>query len=420
MPRVFLETYGCQMNVADSELVTGVLGDAGWTAVATPGEADVILVNTCAVREHAAERVLRRLSDLRCHKRRRKDVLVGVIGCLARHAAERIVDAAPWIDLLAGPDVYRRLPELVAAAGPADTLIDVRPDRREVYDGLSRTPAPGVSGLLSVQRGCDRFCTFCVVPYVRGRERAVAPEEVERQVAGLAASGVSEVTLLGQTVNSYRHGDVTFAGLLRRVAAVEGISRVRFTSPHPVGFDGELVRTLGEVPEVMPHVHLPVQSGSDAVLERMGRGHTAADYLRLVDDLRAAVPGIGLTTDVIVGFPGETDADYEATLDLLRRVRFASAFMFRYSEREGTVAARRLPDDVPDVVKGVRLDELIVDQEAISREVCAALVGRTVEVLLASASKRSPDDLAGRARDFKTVVVRGAEATSHSLIGRPA
>jgi len=432
MRRVYVETYGCQMNVADGALMLGVLTEAGMEVAQAPEDADVILVNTCAVREHAEERVLGRLTQLLRYKHRNPDLVFGVTGCMARHVEDRILERAPWVDLLAGPDAYRRLPELLARVGAGDPVVDLRLDRRETYDGLPRRPDAGVSAFVSVQRGCDKFCTFCVVPYVRGRERAVDPAEVERQVQELADDGFVEVTLLGQTVNSYRHGETGFAELLRRVAAVDGIRRVRFTSPHPVDFDAELIRALAEVPECMPYVHLPVQSGADAVLERMGRGHRAADYERLVADLRQAVPEMALSTDVMVGFSGETDAEFQATLDLLDRVRFASAFMFRYSERGGTRAARKLPDDVADATKADRLHRLIAMQERIGREVYAEQVGREVEVLFAGPAKVDPADLAGRSRDFKTVIVRGAasrhgpgdiavarvvEASSHSLVG---
>ena len=432
MRRVYVESYGCQMNVADSALVRGVLGEAGLATVDCPGDADVILVNTCAVREHAEERVLGRLTQLLRYKHRDPDVVLGVLGCMARRAEQRILDRAPWVDLIAGPDAYRRLPELLGRARLRDPVIDVRLDHRETYDGVPRRRDRAVRGFVTVQRGCDRFCTFCVVPFVRGRERAVPPDEVLRQVGDLVADGGVEVTLLGQTVSSYRHGETRFSDLLRAVAAVDGVRRIRFTSPHPADFDPVLVATLGEVPEVMPHLHLPVQSGANTVLERMGRGHTAADYERLVADLRATVPGIALTTDLIVGFPGETDAEFEATLGLLARVRFATAFMFRYSEREGTRAARRLPDDVPDAVKAARLETLIAVQERIGGEVFAEQVGRRTEVLLDATSRRDPADLSGRTPDFKTAAVRGAtarhspgdlvsvriiEASSHSLVG---
>ncbi len=434
--RVYVETYGCQMNVADADLMRGVMGDAGHGSVDTPDDADVILVNTCAVRDHAEERVFGRLTQLLSYKRDRPDVLLGVMGCMAEHLKERILDRAPFVDLVVGPDAYRRLPELVREAGFGDPRIDVRLDRGEVYDGLTRAPEPGgVHGFVTVQRGCDKFCAFCVVPFTRGRERGVSPREVLRQVRGMAEVGYKEVTLLGQTVNSYRYEDATFADLLRTVAAVDGIDRVRFTSPYPVDFTDALIEALADVPEVMPFVHLPVQSGADSVLQRMGRGHTVDEYRRIVERLRRRVSGLALSTDVIVGFCGETDAEFEATVSLLEEVRYDSAFLFKYSERDLAKAAKALPDDVPEAVKGERLRRVISLQEAIGAQMYQAQVGRRVEVLVTGPSKHSPDDLAGRARDFKTTVLRAAasryapgdlawatvtEATAHTLIAQPA
>ena len=434
--RVYVETYGCQMNVADSDLMRGVMNEAGYDAADTPEEADVILVNTCAVREHAEERVFGRLTQLLSFKNANPDVLLGVTGCMAEHLKERILDRAPFMDLVVGPDAYRRLPQLVAEAGYGDPRVDVRLDKEEVYDGLTRAPqAGGVTGFVTVQRGCDKFCTFCVVPFTRGRERGVAPREVLRQVHAMADAGYREVTLLGQTVNSYRYEDVTFADLLRVVAEVPGIERVRFTSPYPVDFDDALITVIAEVPEVMPFVHLPVQSGADSVLDRMQRGHSVNDYRRLVERLRERVPGLALSTDIIVGFSGETDAEFAATVGLMQEVGYDSAFLFKYSERDLAKAARALPDDVPEAVKGQRLRAVIELQEESSRAMYGRRVGDDVEVLVTGPSKKDPADLSGRARDFKTTVLRDAarrfapgdlvaarvtSATAHTLIAQPA
>jgi len=428
--RVYIETYGCQMNEADSEVMAGILAEAGHCVVAAPEDADVILLNTCAVRDSAERRVIGRLAELNRMKRARPGVVLGVCGCMPKHLGRRLSEAAPYVDLLVGPDSYRRLPELVtaASAGPA---LDLGLDRGETYEGVRRLRGTGPGAWVTVMRGCDKFCTFCIVPYVRGRERSVPAREVVSQVEDLARRGFAEVTLLGQTVNSYRSGEVDFADLLRMVAAVPGIRRVRFTSPHPADFDPKLVETIAEVPEVCPHVHLPVQSGSDRVLERMRREYTSAEYLSLVDRLRSAVPGIAVTTDVLVGFPGETEEDHRATCDMMERVRFDSAFMFRYSPREGTYAHRKFADDVPDEEKKRRLAEVIAIQERISREVNEGIVGRRVEVLVEGRSKRRSDQLFGRTDTFKTAVfpdvgagagslvrVEVTAATSHTLIGR--
>src|SRR3982751_1275691 len=298
-PRVFVETYGCQMNVADSDLIGSVLADAGYAQASRADEADVILVNTCAVREKAEERVGARAAELGALKRKRPGTVLAIVGCMAEHLKEGLADRAPAVDVIAGPDSYRRMPELLAAARAehAHPLVDVKLDKAETYEGLSgATGGDGVSGFVTIQRGCDKFCTFCVVPFTRGRERGAAPREVLRQVRQLAAAGYREVMLLGQTVNSYRWDDVTFAQLLRAVAGIDGIERIRFTSPYPVDFTDDVIAALAEEPKLCKYVHLPLQSGSDAVLERMRRGYTVADFRSIVARLRAAMPDIVLST----------------------------------------------------------------------------------------------------------------------------
>ena len=435
--RVFIETYGCQMNLADSELMGGILGTQGYTAAPNHDEADVILINTCAVRERAEERVFGRLSHLLQYKHARPEVILGVTGCMAERLRETITDRAPYVDLVVGPDAYRRLPELIAESQQidADPVVDVKLDRDETYEGLSPKRRPGISGWVTVQRGCDKFCTFCIVPFVRGRERGVAPDEILRQCRGLAERGYKEVTLLGQTVNSYRHDDTDFADLLEMLVEVDGLERIRFTSPYPTDFTPKLIETMARQKKICNYLHLPLQSGSDDQLERMKRLYTSGEFLALVDDIRAAIPSIAMSTDVIVGFPGETDDDYRQTVELLEKVRFDFAYLFKYSERDGTFAARNLPDDVPEEVKGERLRDLIERQEAISASVCAARVGDVVEVMVEGESRRDADDLCGRTDDFKTVVfpkppgglepgsfadVAITDATSHTLLGELA
>jgi tRNA-2-methylthio-N6-dimethylallyladenosine synthase len=408
-PRLYLETYGCQMNVADSDLLTGLLTGAGYRRTATPADADLIVINTCAVREKAEERVFARATELGAHKRRGRDVVLAVVGCMAEHLKGRISERAPEVDIIAGPDSYRRIAALAQEARGmrgAPALVDVKLDRSETYEGLAGAEGgDGVSAFITIQRGCDKFCTFCVVPYTRGRERGVAPREVLRQARLLAESGHREVVLLGQTVNSYRHEEVGFAELLRAVARVDGIERIRFTSPYPVDFTAEVIEVMASEPKVCKYVHLPVQSGSDQVLARMRRGYTVAEFHRLVEALRGAMPQIALSSDILSGFCGETEADHEATLALMRTLRFDSAFMFSYSERELTYAARRLPDDVSPAVKKRRLAEIIALQERISTEVHAAQVGKRERVLIHGRSKRSEDQLVARTDGFKAVVV---------------
>jgi tRNA-2-methylthio-N6-dimethylallyladenosine synthase len=418
---VYVETYGCQMNVADSDLIGSVLADAGYATAARADDADVIVVNTCAVREKAEERVIARASELGALKRKKPGTVLAIVGCMAEHLKEGLADRAPAVDVIAGPDSYRRMPDLLAAArtemerrgftpGRGDDhhhpLVDVKLDKAETYEGLSGAAGgDGVSGFVTIQRGCDKFCTFCVVPFTRGRERGTPPREVLRQVRELADAGYREVMLLGQTVNSYRWEDVGFAELLRAVARIDGIERVRFTSPYPVDFTDDVIAAIAEEPKICKYVHLPVQSGSDAVLERMRRGYTVADYRAIVGALRRAMPEIALSTDILCGFSGETEDDHAATLALMRELRFDSAFMFAYSERDLTFAAKKLADDVSDDIKKRRLAEIVALQETISAEVFAAHVGRHERVLVHGPSKRDPAQLMGRTDGFKTVIL---------------
>jgi tRNA-2-methylthio-N6-dimethylallyladenosine synthase len=432
VPSVYIETYGCQMNVADTELILGHLAQHGWARAAAPDTADVILLNTCAIREHAEARVLGRLGDLARHTARRPGVRIGVTGCMAQHLRATLRERAPHVDVLVGPDGYRHLPALLAAddAEPCDPHVGLRLGSDETYEDLPVARGPGVRAWVTVMRGCDRFCTFCIVPFVRGRERSLPGPILLEQVRALADGATSEIVFLGQTVNAYRHDGWDFARLLREAAAVPGIARIRFTSPHPADMSDAVIDAMAECPAVMPQIHLPVQSGSDRVLARMAREYTAAGYEALVDRLRERVPGIALSTDVIVGFPGEDDDDFAATEALLRGVRYDAAFLFRYSSRDGTRAAR-WPDDVPDADKARRLERLIALQETISAERNRALVGADVEVLVEGPARRPAGWSSGKTPHMKTVVfpgpaapgtlvsVRVGVATSHTLTGTP-
>jgi tRNA-2-methylthio-N6-dimethylallyladenosine synthase len=425
MPSVYIETYGCQMNLADSELIGGHLARSGYTRATDPDHADVILVNTCAIREHAEERVFGRLGDLARQKIRRPHVQIGLAGCMAQHFRDRLLDRTPHLDFVVGPDGYRRLPALLGG----DPFVDVRLDRNETYADLSPAREAGVRAWITIMRGCDKFCTFCIVPYVRGRERSLPAAALLEQVRTVAAEGYREVVFLGQTVNAYRDGDVDFGMLLRRAAGVDGIARIRFTSPHPSDMTESVVAAMASGAKICPQLHLPLQSGSTSVLRRMERGYTAEEYLLLVEQLRRAVPGIALTTDVIVGFPGESEADFEATLGLMRAVRYDGAFTFKYSRREHT-RAYRWEETVPEQEKSRRLQAVIAVQEEIAREINAAWIGRSVEVLVEGPARRRAGWLAGKTPQFKTAVFpgRGArpgdlvtmrvdDCTAHTLIG---
>jgi tRNA-2-methylthio-N6-dimethylallyladenosine synthase len=384
----------------------GLLQGAGYERTDNPAQADVILINTCAVRGKAVERVLGRASTLAAHKRKRPMVL-GIIGCMAEHLAGDLRTRAPYVDLVLGPDSYRRLPAHIEEARAGAKVDDLTLDAHETYQGLdpARDASGTVVGHIPVQRGCDRFCTFCVVPYTRGRERGVDPEEVLRQAKALVAAGGKEVQLLGQTVNSYRHGDTSFAELLRLVVGVPGLQRIRFLSPYPLGFSEDVIAVMAASPNICKHVHLPLQSASDTVLTRMQRGYTLAQYRDLVARLRAAMPGLAITTDLLVGFCGESDGEFHETVAALHELRFDNAFTFAYSERQNTVACKTMPDDVSPEAKQRRLAEVIDVQRAITGEIHAAQVGQRQSVLLESRSRRSQDELMGRTEHFRSVIV---------------
>lgn len=406
-----IETYGCQMNKYDSEIVGGILRAAGYQQIEYIEQADVVLVNTCSVRESAEQRVLGRLSALRALKTAGRCQVLGVIGCMAERMRARLLSQARGVDFVLGPDDYRRLPDLLArllagadveetqpATCSAETYADVRPLRQ-----------PGVRAWVAIMRGCNNFCSYCVVPYVRGRERSRSLSSVLHEVAQLVDEGFVEVTLLGQNVNSYWDGAHDFADLLAAVAQVPGLCRVRFATSHPKDLTPKLARTICEHRVICRHVHLPVQSGSSRILAAMNRGYTREHYLRLVEDLRALMPDVALTTDVIVGFPGEDEEDFAATRSLLEEVRFDAAFLFKYSPREGTAAAR-LPETVSEEVKQARLEQLIAVQKVITLEKNRARVGSVLEVLVEGPSKKSPRQFMGRTEGNMIVVLRGRGA----------
>jgi tRNA-2-methylthio-N6-dimethylallyladenosine synthase len=401
MKRIYIETYGCQMNVADSELMFGVLGREGYVRADHPAEADVMLVNTCAVRDNAEQRVIGRMGELQRHKRP-GDVL-GVVGCMAQRLGPILLERVPKVDLVVGPDAYRNLPELIDRAGHGQRASDVEFRDWEHYEDVPPVREKSPTAFVTVQRGCDYRCTFCIVPFTRGPERSRRLEDVVREVEALAAGGTTEATLLGQTVNSYHDGQHDFADLLRAVGAVGGIRRLRFTSPYPTEFTERVIEAMASTPAVCEHVHLPVQSGSDAVLRRMLRRYTRARYLEVVAALRSAVPGITFSTDIIVGFPGETEAQFEETLTLVTDADFDDAYTFKYSVREGTPAVR-LRDHVPDDVASARLERLIEAVRANTRRKNVARVGELHEVLVERPARRG-DLMLGRTRTNQLVLL---------------
>jgi len=397
MPSVYIETYGCQMNVSDSELMLGVLAREGYVRTDDPTAADVMLVNTCAVRDHAEQRVLGRMGELKRYKRP-GDVL-GVVGCMAQRLGPRLLERVPQVDLVIGPDGYRSLPELIARARGGERAADVAFKGWEHYEDVPPVRPDSASAFVTVQRGCDYRCTFCIVPMTRGPERSRRLADVVNEVTRLAASGTTEVTLLGQTVNSYHDGTHDFADLLRAVGTVPGMRRLRFTSPYPTDF-------TERTPAVCEHVHLPVQSGSSRVLKRMLRRYDRARFLEVVAALRRAISGLALTTDIIVGFAGETEDDFRETLSLVEEVGFDDAYTFKYSLREGTPAVR-LKDHVAEDVKTERLERLITVVRRVAARRNMALVGTTHEVLVEGPAKRG-GLLQTRTRTNKVALVEGS------------
>jgi tRNA-2-methylthio-N6-dimethylallyladenosine synthase len=410
--RVYVETYGCQMNVSDSELMLGRLTTDGYEEAATPQEADVILLNTCAIRDHAEQRVLGRLGELKGLMK--PTAVVGVTGCMAQRMGPTLLERARHVSLVIGPDGYRALPALLDRARTGERAIETSFDLEEHYEDFTPKRSDRVKAWIPVQRGCDYRCTYCIVPMTRGSERSRRLTDVVREVEAVASEGISEVVLLGQTVNSYHDGEADFAVLLRAVGRVDGIRRLRFTSPHPNDFSDEVVAAMAGVESVCEHVHLPMQSGSTRVLRRMLRRYTREGYLDCVRRLRDAIPGLCLTTDIIVGFPGETEADFAETLSAVEEVGFDDAFTFKFSPREGT-AATRFPETetVPDDVATGRLDRLIALVRAGARRRNLGLLGQRREVLVERAARRG-ELLQARTRDFKTVLIPGPE----SMIGK--
>ncbi|MCR4418805.1 MAG: tRNA (N6-isopentenyl adenosine(37)-C2)-methylthiotransferase MiaB [Clostridia bacterium] len=403
-------TYGCQMNEHDTEVMAGLLEEAGYRPALGPEEADLILINTCSVREKAENKVFGQLGQLSAWKRRRPGLIIGVAGCMAQRLGETLRRKAPQVDFVVGPGDLHRLPELVrrveeerqfvlATGWPGGEPVENLPVRR----------ADRIRAYVNISFGCNNFCSFCIVPYLRGPERSRRAEHILAEVEALAREGYREVMLLGQNVNTYGRdlpGGVSFGGLLQQVDAVEGLARIRYTTSHPRDFGPELVEVVASARKVCEHFHLPAQAGSDRVLERMRRGYTREHYLRLTEIIRRRLPHASITTDLIVGFPGETEEDFEATLDLVERVRFDAAFTFMYSPRPGTAAAA-FPDQVPPEVRRERLVRLNRLQNRLTRESNERLAGETVEVLVEGPSKTNPERLSGRTRTNKIVVFSG-------------
>ena len=436
MKKLYIETYGCQMNVADSEVVAAVMQMAGYEMCQDEAEADAIFMNTCSVRENAENKIYNRLDTLHAEQKKGRKVILGVLGCMAERVKDDLIENH-HAQLVAGPDSYLNLPDMIAQAEAGNKAIDIALSKTETYKDIvpQRVALAKISGFVSIMRGCDNFCHYCIVPYTRGRERSRDVDSILNEVRNLQQQGYKEVTLLGQNVNSYRFVNdegqtVDFPQLLRLVAEAVPTMRIRFSTPHPKDMSDATLRVIAEVPNVCRHIHLPIQSGSDKVLKLMNRKYTVEWYLSRVKAIRELVPDCGLSTDIFVGYHGETEADHEESLRIMREVGYDSAFMFKYSERPGTYASKHLPDDVPEDVKIRRLNELIMVQNENAARANHAEVGNIREVLVEGPSKRSREQLCGRTEQNKMVVfdkgnhhigeyvkVRITGSTSATLLG---
>ena len=403
--RLFIETYGCQMNAGDSEIVVSIMQDEGYVYTADISEADVILINTCSIRDNAEQRIWGRLNDMRRYRKARPSLVVGIIGCMAERLKEKLIEDG-GVDVVAGPDSYRDLPRLVREAESGGKGINVMLSKEETYAEIApvRLDRNGVSAFIAIMRGCNNYCAYCVVPYTRGIERSRDPETIVAEAKSLFDNGYREVTLLGQNVNSYRFGEVGFPELMRRVAEISPLLRVRFATSHPKDMSDRLLEVMSRYDNICKAIHLPAQSGSSVVLARMNRKYTREWYLDRIAAIRRYMPDCAITTDLIAGFCGETEEDHLQTLSLMREVGYESAYMFKYSERPNTFSARHFADDVPDEVKGRRLNEIIALQNELSVESNRRDVGKEFIILVEGESKRSPEQLCGRTSQNKMVV----------------
>lgn len=433
--KLFIETYGCQMNVADSEVIASVMGIAGYTPCDTIEEADAVFMNTCSVRDNAEQKIFNRLEFYHSLRKKRKNLIVGVVGCMAERVKDNLIENH-HVDLVAGPDAYLTLPDLVSSVEAGQKAINVELSTTETYSDIipSRICGNKISGFVSIMRGCNNFCHFCIVPYTRGRERSREVESILKEVKDLEARGFKEVTLLGQNVNSYRFDNngeiIDFPKLLRLVAHTVPGMRIRFTSSHPKDMSDETLQVIADEPNVCNHIHLPVQSGSSRMLKLMNRKYTREWYLDRIAAIRRIIPDCGLSTDLMCGFHSETEEDHQETLSLMRECAYDSSFMFKYSERPGTYASKRMEDNIPEDVKIRRLNEMIELQNQLSAESNAKDIGKVVEVLVEGLSKRSKTQVFGRTQQNKVVVfdkgnhrigdfvnVRILEASSATLKG---
>lgn len=431
--RLFVETYGCQMNAGDTEIVVSILQKEGYRWTERIEEADVILINTCSVRDNAEQRIWGRLAEMRRYRRAKPSLRIGIIGCMAERLKDRLTEGRDAVDIVAGPDAYRDLPLLLRQAEEGARSVNTLLSREETYAEIApvRLDRNGVSGFIAIMRGCNNYCSYCVVPYTRGIERSRDPETIVREARELFDNGYREITLLGQNVNSYRFGEVGFPELIRRVAELSPLLRVRFATSHPKDISDRLLETMASHPNICRAIHLPAQSGATSMLGRMNRKYTREWYLGRVAAIRRYLPDCAITTDLIAGFSGETEEEHRETLSLMRQVGYEFAYMFKYSERPGTFASKHLPDDVPDAVKSARLQQIIELQNELSLESNRRDVGKEFEVLVEGTSRKRTDQLFGRNSQNKVIVfdasddvragdyvrVRVTECTAATLLG---
>ena len=429
--KYYIETYGCQMNVYDSELVASLLKKTGYSETKQIELADVIFLNTCAIREKAEETVHNRLDSLHFLKKKNPNLLLGVLGCMAKNLKDGILESRPFVDVVLGPDSYRKLPEILNNRKSSDHFVDTRLSKFEVYDDMFPSRAEGINAWISIMRGCDKFCTFCIVPFTRGRERSRSIAGIIKEAKHSVDQGFVEITLLGQNVNSYRTPEGSFADLLSEISKIKGLKRIRYTSPHPRDMTDDVLRVMSDNSNICNYIHLPLQSGSDRILKRMNRTYNRSEFLALCDKIRSYMPDCSLSTDIIVGFPGETESEFEDTLDIVRQVEFNSSFMFKYSSRPGTKASQ-YSDQIPENIKQDRLEKLISLQKVVTHNVNSRLIGKDLQVIVEKESKKSKNQWAGRTNgntwvifdkmNFKlkdTVTLRINDAQGITLFGDP-
>ena len=412
----YIETYGCQMNIADSEMVETILVDQGYGKSINPKDADAIFINTCAIREHAEDKVHSQLGRYDLIKKERPSVLIGVLGCMAQSLKDDLLQNKPYVDVILGPDSYRRLPELLNRKNTNDSsMVDTQLSRYEVYDDLFPSRKDGINAWISIMRGCDKFCTFCIVPFTRGRERSRSLSSVVQEAKNAVGQGFKEITLLGQNVNSYRYEEYHFHQLLENLATIPGLMRIRYTSPHPQDISDDLLYTMSDHENICNYVHLPLQAGSNKILKRMNRTYSKEHFLALAEKIKNILPNVGISTDIIVGFPGETDNDFKETLHVMDEIKFDSAFNFKYSPRRGTKASE-YDDQIPEVVKQDRLQQVIDIQKKHTLKRNLDLVGTIQNVLVEKESKLSNHQWAGRTDSNKWVIFDKKDAKVKDMI----